>query len=315
MNETSLVNPRMTRQCLRSGLFVGALASGALLGAARRAGAAPTDDCIAAAEASQALRASGSLLKARERLLSCSRDACPRVVREDCTRWLAGVESETPSLVVLAKDAQGRDVVDLRVTIDDGLVVLPKVDGQPIPLDPGRHIVRYEASGGVETETTVVLGTGEKNRILTLPIAKPTSGAAPPLPAPAPAPPESPTNNPPKTVIRPIPMTTYVLGGVAVASIASLAYFGLQAESEFSRIRSDGCAPRCPPSEVNDGRRDADIADVSLGVAVAAAAATVWIVLARPARNSTAGTTFPFDTSVGFVLLRGGATTGWTGSF
>jgi hypothetical protein len=305
----------MRRQGLRSSLVVGALTGFLIVGAARGAQAARTDDCIAAAEASQSLRVGGDLLKAREKLLSCSRSACPRVIREDCTRWLAEVEDATPSLVVLAKDARGHDVVDLRVTIDGGAVVLPKLDGQPIPLDPGKHVVQYER-GGVAAEASVVLGTGQKNRILSLSIAEPTAAPPPPLPAPAPPPREAPANTPPKPVARPIPATAYVLGGITLAGIASLTYFGLEAESEYSHLRNAGCTPHCPPAEVDDGKRDADLADVSLGVAIAAAAATVWIVLARPTQNGPASSShFPFGGKLGLVLLRGGVTTGWIGSF
>ncbi len=303
----------MRRLGLRSPLFL-VLCLGILCALAGRAEAAPKDDCIAAAETSQPLRAAGNLLRAREKLLSCTRHECPRAIREDCSRWLGEVESATPSLVVLAKDALGRDVVDLRVTIDDGAVVLPRLDGQPIPLDPGKHVLRYQLEGGAPAEATVVLGTGEKNRLESLSTAE----LARPLPLPVPRPPaparEARAEEAAGRPLRPVPVAAYVLGGVAVAAVASWTTFGLEAEAQYSHLRSAGCAPRCSPSEVDEGKRDAIIADVAVGVAVVAAVATVWVVLARPTRTRRASSTrAPFG--LDFTPRWGGATTSWTGSF
>jgi hypothetical protein len=300
------------------GFFFGATACLALLSGSRRAEATPREECFAAAEESQPLQASGSLLKARERLQSCTNAACPRAVRNDCVRWLAEVQAAIPSLVVLAKDDDGHDVADVRVTIDDGAVVIPRLDGQPVLLDPGEHVLHYEPTRGVAGEVRIVLGAGQKNRVVSLSIAQPKAAPPPPPPPPSPpplvlAPPVERSTAPPATA-RPIPVSAYVLGGVALAGLASLTVFGVEAANEYSQLRSSGCSPNCSPSQVDEGKRDADIADVSLGIAALAVIATTVVILTRPSRTASVGTVRR-SPDLGARLLRGGGALGFGASF
>jgi hypothetical protein len=256
------------------------------------------------------------LLKAREKLLLCTSPVCPRAIRVDCARWLAEVEAATPSLVVLAKDKLGHDIGDLRVTIDDGAVVLSKLDGQPIPLDPGRHVLRYERSGESPAEDWVVLGTGEKNRILSLSVVQPNDVAGLPSAMPPPSLPTEPPSSPRRFTV---PIPALILGAVAVAGIASFTYFGVRAQSELSRLRSSGCAPHCQPSEVDAARRNAIVADISLSAAVLTAAVALWVALAphaEPSPTSAKPARATSDLRVDFGLTRNrGAEAGWVTSF
>jgi hypothetical protein len=104
----------------------------------------------------------------------------------------------------------------------------------------------------------------------------------------------------------------YVLGGLALAGVAGVAFFGLEAQAEYSHLNNSGCAPRCSPSDVDLGKHDALFADVSLGVAVVATVATVWIVLVRPSRRATAARA---PLVPGVTPLYGGGAATWTGSF
>src|SRR5688572_21715395 len=77
-----------------------------------------TDSCVVDAETSQQLRDTGRFVEAFERLTRCARDACPRLVRNDCRQALLELRSQAPRLVVRVRTAAGADVVNPNVTID-----------------------------------------------------------------------------------------------------------------------------------------------------------------------------------------------------
>ena len=60
-------------------------------------------ECVAAAQDAQDLREKNELQAAREKLLICAREACPKIVRVDCAKWLDEVQTSMPSIVVRAK--------------------------------------------------------------------------------------------------------------------------------------------------------------------------------------------------------------------
>ena len=68
-----------------------------------------------------------------------------------------------PTLIVAAKDSAGNDRLGVTVTIDG--MPLEGVDGRPIALDPGEHTFRFEAAPLPPLEKSLVLRTGEKNRV------------------------------------------------------------------------------------------------------------------------------------------------------
>jgi len=72
--------------------------------------------------------------------VACSNPACPAVVKRDCDQWLTEMDASLPSVVVAARDATGRDLVDVRVTID-GTVLTQSWDGT-------MHPTSYQESKG-----------------------------------------------------------------------------------------------------------------------------------------------------------------------
>jgi hypothetical protein len=233
-------------------------------------------ECVDASTLGQTSRDAGQLLKAREQFLVCSRDACPAVVRTSCNHWLAEVEELTPSVVIRAADAADSDITDGAATIDG---VQYPLDGKTIPLDPGKHVVVVESPGGVRAEKKVLLGAGEKSRLIELRLNsgkpqetdKPAVIASQPQVAPARADRRS-----------SIPAGAWVLGGVSVAALGSFGYFAISASSELDKLKK-ACSPSCTDKQTHTGRTNALLADVSLGVGVAAlAGAVTWALLARP---------------------------------
>ncbi len=263
-----------------------------VLGTVAAGGVARADEalaCARAAEDAQTLRSAARLTRARERLLSCVRDVCPRVVRHDCVRWLAEVDGALPSVVFRARASDGSDLTDVRVYLD-GVAVAGRLDGLSVPVDPGTHALRYVGSGGETVETRVLVAEGEQHRVLavTLPDTRRSTG--------------------PIAATRPVSALTWALGGVAVGGAAAFAVLTLTGASDFGRLK-DGCGrtQSCTDGQVSGARAQYLAADIALGVGVAALGGAAWSFLTRGASPPTAGLVV--------TPLGGGALAGWRGTF
>ncbi len=238
--------------------------------------------CVQASEQAQSLRDEGKYKKAREQLFICSRDACPAVVRKDCVQWLQELDASMPSVVITAKDGNGKDLVDVKVTVD-GQTFAERLDGKPIPLDPGKHTVRYEAAGVPPVEEELMIHAAEKNRLLNVKLGK----ASPDVSTPPPS-----TTLPPDTD-KPsrggIPASAFVIGGIGVVALGSFAFFGLTGKADVSEMRST-CAPNCEEARVSSARTKLLLADVSLTVGVVALGVATWMIISgsKSAPASTA---------------------------
>ncbi len=247
-----------------SGLnFCAALAFSLLFAPA--APAAPKDKkvCISAFVEAQKLRKSGSLVKAREELVTCGQNRCPELVRDKCVGWLPEVEQEIPSVILVAKSSDGADLGDVEVTIDDK-PELHHIDGQSIPLDPGEHRFGFR-HGSVHRRSAVIITARQKDRRIEVTFDAPEAKSKP---------------DPPKRQKKPLPASVYVLGGVSVVALGSFGYFGVTAIQQRNRLRKD-CAPDCSESDKDSVDRKLLIADISLGVAVVSLGAATWIALSR----------------------------------
>jgi hypothetical protein len=220
--------------------------------------AAPNEACFAAAVEGQTLRKAGKLHDARTPLAACASSTCPAVVSDDCTRWLAEIDDEMPTVVLGARDRSLRDVPDATITVDSQPV---DAAGRPIELDPGPHLVRFIAPGRPVTQQTIVTRAGEKNRAIVVTLADREKRPEPENPG------------------RAIPMATWILGGVGLAALGVFGYFGASGVSAFDHA---GCSAGCSASEKSDVETRFRVADVSLGVGVLAlGAATVIYFLPR----------------------------------
>jgi hypothetical protein len=221
-----------------------------------------TDACLAASDSGQKERDSGHLIEAEKQFLFCSRDVCPRVVRNDCGKWASDVQGRTPTLVFAARDNKGTDLAEVGVEVD-GAAAASKLDGRAVPMNPGEHHLRFTHEGSAPIEQTVLVREGEKGRTIAVEFAAP--GAAEEAATPSAAKPGP-------------PIAAYVLGGVGALSLGSFAYFGISGASDASSLRSS-CAPNCSDSSVSDVRRKLLIADVSLGVGVVSLAVAGYLLL------------------------------------
>jgi hypothetical protein len=261
-----------------------ALSALAVVLACARPAAAAGDkaECASASEEAQRLQKVGKLVDAQKQLLICTRSVCPAVVRQDCEAWLPSLEAMIPSLVVAARDEDGRDLVDVKVTLDGAPV--DTSSGRSVLLDPGKHTLHVEAAGKIPADQPVVVHEGERARpvIITL-LAKDRPVKPPPPPTP-----------PPQVVMVPAPPPppqvspfVWVLGTLATVSLASFVVFEVKASTDASHLKST-CAPRCPQSDVDSVSTSGAVANVSLALAGAFAggALAVWL-LGRPTSAST----------------------------
>lgn len=138
-----------------------------------------TQSCLDAFSAAQRHRREGKLIEARSELISCSQASCPEEIVAKCTPWLREVKSAVPSIIPVARDADGRDLVEVRVSID-GTLVTETLDGMPVELDPGPHVVVFETPDHPSLTLNVVVVQAQKNRMVVARLSPP----APPSPAP-----------------------------------------------------------------------------------------------------------------------------------
>lgn len=229
-----------------------------------RAHAADPAKCSASYEAGQEQRRKGELVRARANLLVCVSGVCPAALSKDCVGWLREVEALLPSVLIEVRDVGGALVPDARVTIDDA----PAQPGTSTALDPGSHRLRAEADGRSPATQTIDVAAGEKDRrvVVVLPAL-----AAPPPPPPGPV----------LRTSRPVPVASWVLGGVSVVGLGGFGYFAASGASEAKHLR-ETCAPRCTDEQVDVVQRRFLIGDVSLGVSIVALGAAVWLYATRP---------------------------------
>jgi hypothetical protein len=220
--------------------------------------------CVAQHEQAQLLRQDGKLTQARAALIACSDQNCPLVVSKDCSTWLESVTHAIPSVIVRAKLGD-RDEDAVRVIID-GEVVALRLDGLPFSVNPGVHTFRFEVSSEEPIEEQVTLAEGE-NRTLDVRFGHPEPVAI--------------VEEPPPETDRPVPKLAFVLGGVTVAGIVGFAGFGLWGLSQRISLQSS-CSPSCSEGQVSSVRAKLLVADVSLGIAVVAAAGGAYVYLNRP---------------------------------
>ncbi len=261
--------------------------------------AATKAECVAAYDQGQQLRARGALREAREQFLVCADPACPNATRSDCTVWVGELDASVPTVAFAVTAEDGKDVTDVTVFVD-GVKLVESLDGKALPFDPGKHTLRFERAGKTVT-LELVVREGEKNR--TVPVA---FGGTTSLPKPA------------EEGGGTISPGVWVLGGVGVAGLGLFGVLGGVAIAERSDAQ-DTCAPSCTDAEVDGIRTKLIVADIGLGVGLAASAGAVILAIV----DVTSGPDAPADPAAASAFrlepllgpLDGGAYVGAQGRF
>jgi len=148
----------------------------ALVGLASPAHAAPprrseTPDCSTTFRTAREREQSGHLREAATLLADCARASCGSALRRECASDYTRLDAEDiPSIVPTFTDAAGAEREDVRLSMD-GEVLATRLDGRPVPVDPGLHEFSFEAGGGVVTRLRLLIVEGQRNRavVVTMP--------------------------------------------------------------------------------------------------------------------------------------------------
>lgn len=264
-----------------------------------RADDATTSACVRSYEHAQKLRLQGDLLASRAELRACSRDVCPALVHADCVTWLREVEAAIPSVIVSVRSPAGADRIDARVFID-GALAQERLTGAAIEVRPGQRRFRVEVPGASPVERTVLINTGEKNRLLSIVV-----GDAPWAPASAPGPSLAPSANDaagPRAPGEPgLPLVPIALGALGLAAAGAGLALDLGGSAKLDELRST-CAPGCAQADVDATRTQLLVGDVLLGAGVVSVGAAVllWLTRDAPSAAPAPGSARPASLSVRF---------------
>jgi hypothetical protein len=272
--------------------------------------------CIAADTDGQSLRLAGKLLQARKRLAVCSAASCPTIVRDDCVERIADLEAAQPTVVFTATNGEGRSLIAVRVTVD-GVVVANRLDGRPLPVDPGDHLFGFDALGRITAEMRLTLHEGEKR--VRHAVVLHTESSDPVAAVPAPEPLATPSNEgasgyllPPAAAVpttavsgvaeeTPPPVAlpsrglserqigAIVAGGLGVVGVAVGSVFGLETISAWHAAQRacdfmTRCSMNVPEIQQNEGTASKDGAISTFAFLAGGAGLVVgaWLWLTAP---------------------------------
>lgn len=234
--------------------------------------------CVLDHEHTQRLRLAGKLKDARAAATSCADDPCPALVRAECTRIFTEIEASLPSVVVEATE----DGASVDGALDvDGASAAARLDGHPIVLDPGEHALRVRVADGRSAEMRIAIREGETGRRVQLAIPP---RAVLPLDSSA-----------RESVVRLLPAVGSVpiegaprrdavhwpaigLGAIAVAGLGTFTIFGLRGYREQIELETR-CAPACSPGSDHAMRTDYLVADIALGMGLAALGGAIYFLV------------------------------------
>lgn len=278
-------------------------------------GTARADDtatCNAAYEDADALLKTGGqkLLEAREKLRTCARPSCKAWMVKECTTSLAQVEARIPSVVLVARGVDGREVIDVTVTANDGTEIARRLDGRAVETGPGERTFHFVAADGRGATVKAIVKEGEKAQRVAarLEASKPAPVVvAPPVPAPAPPPAAAPPTvvaTPPSPTARteapppsadtpsgggsPLRTTGYVLAGVGAVGLFAGTFFGVKAILDKNDANCDPSGA-CEPSGLGSARSSATVSTISFIAGAALLAGGITLVIVAPSKISGAG--------------------------
>jgi hypothetical protein len=225
------------------------------------------DSCIDAAEQGERLQASGKLLEARERFVTCGNSACPRVIQSECIKWLAKTEEAIPTVVVRVSRASGEDISEGSATLD-GDAAYP-FDGRPLSVDPGPHQLTVTAWGET-VSTSFVAVQGEKRKVVSIKLAAKV------------------VSKPVKLAERSIWPGLVVTSAGVVLGVTGGVFWGL-GRGEHASLR-DGCArsSSCNPADVSAAKRSLAVGDVLFFSGIVAVGVGTFLLVQHALGSSSA---------------------------
>ena len=265
-------------------------------------------ECLTANDKSISLRNEHKLLAARKELLVCAASTCPAEVRKECMRRIDLVNTSLPTVVLEAKDGAGNDLSAVKVTMD-GDVLVEKLDGSSISLDPGAHTFNFEVAGQPPLTKQLVIREGQKDRREVLQFGAPAAAtpAMTPVAKTGPNPAiETSVDRVSSSAGSTQRIVALVAAGVGVAGVGVGTIFGLQAMSKHSDAGAKcpgACSDQAGVELWNDARASGNISTIAFAVGGAglATGAILWFTARTPSRT----TALQADIGPGSVQIRG----------
>jgi hypothetical protein len=241
------------------------------------------EECASGAERAADLRSAGKLRDALGEFAACARDACPKLVRNDCRNAVAQIKETAPRLLVRVKDDKANDAPSATVSVD-GVVLDDHERLYGMLVDPGSHVVRTIADGFAPVERVVVVTVADGARPIDVTLTREGPSKTPPTQAAAA--PESPA-----APASPSRRGAYVAGGVGLALVAIGGALGISTLVSYEDLKSR-CQGHCADSEVSGAHTRGIVADVALGTGVLAlgVAAYLWFSAPRGATTTAMAT-------------------------
>ncbi len=254
---------------------------------------ATTNKCIAANEGAIRFRTEHKFRQAREQAIVCAADTCPGAIREVCRKRVTDLDAAIPTIVFEVKDARGRDLDQVRVTMD-GEPLVDRLDGTAIAVDPGEHAFVFEAADAPRLERHLLLYEGAKGRREAMAIEQPAAPLAP-VATTAPATME---REPSPHGLGTRKIVGLTMAGAGVVGVALGAVFGIETMSAWSSVKT-ACRPggpgACPdanrPSVTSDhdnARFDGTVSTIAFVAGGALVAGGLTVFFTRSHDESTA---------------------------
>lgn len=240
-------------------------------GASVPASADPSkQQCVDDNRTAQDLRRNGHFGAARESLRRCAVAACPALVRDDCTLRLDDLEKAQPSLMFEVTDTSGTDIIAVRIRVD-GTLLTDRLDGTPLKVDPGAHVVTFEVAGRPTVTESLLVREGEAARRERVVIASIT---------------KVPADRHQVQRVAGVAIAAAGLIGIGMGTV-----FGFHALSEWSDSNAACPHEMCTvagASAASSAKTSAQVANVAIvmGAAALAGGATLWILGSSTASSS-----------------------------
>jgi hypothetical protein len=205
-----------------------------------------------------------------------------------------------PRIMYLSIRIDAQRATDLVVS-RDGEELTPNLD-EPVPVDPGSHVISAQAPGYAAWSTTVT--SSQPGQVQTITIPELTPLLAPHAPQRARAPSAAPSEQ------RARPTAAWVAAGVGAGALLSAAVLGWIARSDWDDVNTRGLcqAGRCNHeglAERQQAQNLADLATTGVAIGVAAFASAVLLYNERPKRRASVSIGVNWGKTMGSLALRG----------
>jgi hypothetical protein len=226
------------------------------------------DVCSSSYAKGQEDRLAGRLFDAREAFEVCADPSCSASLSRDCKRWVTEVDADLPTVRVTVTDTRGVKLETFQA-FADGTRIPDSELTQPVILESGPHVLRFEAVGYRPVELEKALRPSDRElevRVILHALNEPLPGVTPTTDA----------AHQSDAMARGVPVLAVALASVGVVALGGSLYFGLRSHDQYESLKAS-CAPFCNPSQADSVRSKALISDVALLTSVAAFGGAAWL--------------------------------------